>query len=519
MLDFKIMKSKKYIFLLCAAFVFLGGCDKDFEEINTNPYSISKLDPPLLFANGVRQTHPGHWEGEATIVQQFVNAYNLGATAGPNFNEDTDNFNTPKWNSLYPNTVRLLVKALDLAQQEPNRANLISMIRIWKAYVFMTMVDTYADVPYSEAGKGDSNIFFPKYDDDAVIYEDLYTEIKSATDALDPAAEYVSADLFYGSASTAAAQVPKWKKLGNSLLLRLGMRYSKANPTKAESMVAEAVSRGVMETNADDAFITHNSNYNNPLNNGPRTNNTYYYYMAEPFVDRLKLTNDPRAKYIMGKYVDPSKATTTAPDVALENQFGFPVGYDSETIKAESFNRGGAGGSATGLNYSQLNYNVLGHAEAPLFFVTNSQTKLLMAEAAQRGWIAGSAQALYEEGVKASMDQWIKYPGATAISLTDQNAYLSQPGVAFDANDALEQINTEYWVSNIGNGHEAFANFRRSGYPALSPNLYNNNLNGGFIRRLAYPNTEAGQNEANYTAAAAAIGGDVLTTRVFWDAQ
>lgn len=512
------MKSITYSILFCTAFVLIAGCDSDFEAINTNPYGISKLDPPLLFANAVRQTHPGHWEGEATIVQQFVNAYNLGATAGPNFNEDTDNFNVPKWNGNYPNTIKLMVNALSLAKKEPGRANLISMMRIWKALVFMTMVDTYADVPYSEAGKGDYDIFFPQYDNDQAIYDSLYDELKSATDALSPTGEYVSADLFYRSSGNAAGQTAQWKKLGNSLLLRLGMRYSKINPAKAEDMVAEAVSRGVMQSNADDIYLMHNSSYLNPLNNGPRTVNTYYYYVAEPFVDQLKSTNDPRAKFMIGKYANPAQATTTTPDVDLASQFGFPVGYDSETIKDETFNRGTLGG---GLNYSQLNFNVLGHAEAPLFFVTNSQTKLLLAEATERGWISseGTVQQLYEAGVRASMDQWSKYPNGAVIPLTDQDAYLAQPGVAFDAGNALAQIGLQYWISNINNGPEAWANFRRTGYPALQPNMYNNNLNGGFIRRLAYPNTEAGQNEANYTAAATAIGGDNLTTRVFWDQE
>lgn len=511
------MKSKKYIILLCAAFLFAGGCDNDFEEINTNPYAITKLDPPLLFANAVRQTHPGHWEGEATIVQQFMNAFNLGATAGPNFNEDTDNFNTPKWDNTYPTSIKLLVNAIALAEKEPGRANLINMMRIWKAYIFMTLVDTYGDVPYSEAGKGDLTIFTPRYEDDEAIYEDLYDEIKSASDALSATAEYVSADILYGTTGNAAAQVAKWKKLSNSLLLRLGMRYSKIDPAKAEDIVAEAVTRGVMETNADDALILHNAQFNNPLNNGPRTNNIRYYYVAEPFVDYLKSTNDPRAKYMIGKYADPAGAATATPDDTLDHQFGFPVGFDSETVKALPSYRGTAGNG--GLDYSQINYSVLGSATAPLFFVTNSQTKLLMAEAAERGWITGDVQELYEEGVRASMDQWTRYPNTTAISLTAQDAYLAEPDVAFDPARALELINTQYWVSNIGNGPEAWANFRRSGFPALSPNMYNNNLNGGFIRRLSYPNTEAGRNEANYAAAAAAIGGDNLVTRVFWDVE
>jgi hypothetical protein len=223
---------------------------------------------------------------------------------------------------------------------------------------------------------------------------------------------------------------------------------------------------------------------------------------------------------MIGKYAKPelAAAATSTPDVTLANQYGFPVGFDSQTIKAQAFNRGTLGG---GLNYSQLNFSVLGSSEAPIFFVTNSQTKFLLAEATQLGWInsQGTVQQLYEAGIRASMDQWVKYPGGTAIAAADQTAYITSPSVAFDPTRALEQIGIQYWVSNINNGLEAWTYFRRTGYPALVPNSYNNNLNGGFIRRLAYPNTEANQNGDNYAAAAAAIGGDKITTRVFWDKE
>ena len=98
--------------------------------------------------------------------------------------------------------------------------------------------------------------------------------------------------------------------------------------------------------------------------------------------------------------------------------------------------------------------------------------------------------------------------------------YLSHPLVAYDDNNALELINTQFWVATIRNGTQAWANFRRTGYPALSPNLYNNLLSGGFIRRLSYPDYELAQNRDNYQNAVNAIGGqDNLTTRVFWDVQ
>ncbi|MFC6102103.1 SusD/RagB family nutrient-binding outer membrane lipoprotein [Olivibacter domesticus] len=513
------MKKIKYFLALLGSICFsLSSCDKNFETINTNEYGVTNIDPALLFSNAERLTHVGAWEGEQTIVQQFVNAYNLGATAGFNFNEDNNNFNIPKWNSCYENAVKLLVEAIQMAQETPERVNLMSMMRIWKAYVFMTLVDTYGDVPYSEAGKAYQQIiFYPVYDDDRVIYEDLYNELKSAVANMNPAADYVTEDFFYGATGSAAAQVVKWKRLGNSLLLRLGMRYSKVDPEKARAIVQEAVDGGVMESNDDDAYMIFTNAYNSTLNDGAVVN-AYYYYLAEPFVNQLKSTNDPRAKYIAGKYADPNAVLSSVPDVTLTNQFGFPVGYDQNNVAQHPNFRGRAG---TGFNYSQLNYAIIGNPFAPLFYITHSQTKLLMAEAAYRNWISGSPQAYYEEGIRASMDQWSLYPNTPdrAISEEEKESYVRDPLVAFNTNNALELINTQYWVSNIGNGTESFANFRRSGFPALTPNRYNNNLNGGFVRRMAYPNDEMSENPNNYQAVVAAMGGDNLSVRVFWDIE
>lgn len=511
------MKTIKNIILICCFFLTLTGCDEGFEELNTNPNAITNLDPALLFANAQRATFPGFWEGESTIVQHFVNAYDLGATSGHNFNQDNDNFNIPRWNDSYVGpfedgnaSIKLLVQGIALTTGDPSQSNLRNMMRIWKAHVFMGMVDTYADVPYFEAGKAYlEGIYSPVYDDDAVIYDDLYNELKSAEAALSPSGDDVPEDLIYGG------DVAKWKKLANSLLLRLGMRYSKINPAKAEDIVSEAFNAGVMQTNDDDAYISYTQIYNNPMN-GIATNNPYFYYLAEPLVNELKATNDPRAPFIAAKYEDPNviQGPDSEADLTLSNQFGFPVGYNAVTVQDKADYRGTNG---TGLNYSQPNYDAIANALAPIFHVTNSQTKLLLAEAAFRGWISGDPQQYYEEGIRASMAQWSLYPGSLPPITNEQiNDYIEDE-VSYNAANALELINTQYWVSNINNGMEAWANFRRTGLPALSPNTFNNNLNGGFVRRMPYPNVEAAENEANYMAASAAIGGDLLTSRVFWD--
>jgi hypothetical protein len=399
------------------------------------------------------------------------------------------------------------------------------MIRIWKAQTFMGLVDEYGDVPYSEAGKAVSEtIFYPKYDDDAAIYDDLYKELKEAIAALNPSADYVSADLFYGTnaqpsvkTGSAADQVVKWKKLGNSLLLRLGMRYSKANATKAAAIVAEAFAGGVMASNADNAYVKYDGTLYTQGDNAALQNFSQFNYAAEPFVNQLKSTTDPRTKFMIAQFADPGKVSNDPnPDTVLANQYGVPIGKTDAQLSVAPY-RGTRGG---GLNYSQFNVWKLASAAAPDFYVTYAQTSLLLAEAVKRGWIAGgdaAAQTYYENAIKADMALYSLYPGTIAISSADVNGYLAQPGVAYNPTDALKLINTQYWIVNIRNGTEAWANFRRSGFPVLSPNLFNNNLNGGFVRRMSYPNAEASANTANYQAAAAAIGGDKLTSKVFWD--
>lgn len=512
-------KTIKYL-IACAALAMATSCDDGFVELNTNPYAINNINQGLLFSNAQRLTHAGTWEGEQTVVQQFVNAYNTGATAGFNFNEDNNNFNVPRWNDSYNNSNKLLTQIIHLTKSDATKPNLYNMARIWKAYVFMGLVDTYGDVPYSEAGKAYLEaIFYPKYDKDEVIYEDLYNEIKNATAALDGTKDLVKEDMFFGTSASATVQVAKWKKLGNSLLLRLGMRYSKLDEAKAKKIVQEAFSGGVIETNADNVFIQYNAVYVNPLNAGPRGTNPYFYYLAEPFVNQLKSTSDPRMKYISGKYSDPNQVLALTPDTTAANQFGFPIGFDQTSILKYPDYRGTRG---TGQNYSQLNYSVFGSAIAPIFYITNAQTKLLLAEAAFRGWLTGglSAKEYYDAGVKASMDEYSQYPTVPnpAISAAAQNAYLSRASVAFSTDKALEKINTQYWIASLGNGGESFANFRRSGFPTLQPNKYNNNLQGGFTRRFAYPNEENSRNNKNYQEAVTSIGGaDNLITKVFWD--
>jgi hypothetical protein len=530
------MKKKNLVIILSGAMLLLSGCDKNLEEINTSPYQVRNIDPAYLFTNALRNTPASDWMAESTIVQQFVLPYNLGTTAGYQFNENVDGLNSGPF-SVYagsaatPGSLKNLAHVMNAVKEDPSRSNLYNESRIWRAYCFMWLVDHYGDVPYFEAGLGYlESSYTPKYDKDEVIYEDLYKELKAAIAALNPNGENVSRfDIFVAAGAATANQVAFWKTLGNSLLLRLGMRYVKVDPNKAKSIVQEAYAAGVMQSNNDNVYIKNMDNglpivnYSNSRNNVIRTQNPFNFYLAEPFVTKLKALQDPRLKYVSADYglLQSTAPSVTNPDTTMANQYGFPVGYSDATLKNYPGYRPAVG---TGQDYSQINYNVVGNSTAPILLITNAQTKLLLAEAAYRGWLTGlagtkTAQQYYEEGVRASMDAYTLFPGTTPIPQVLQNQYLSNPGVAWDNAKALELINTQYWIESFNNGYEAWCNWRRTGYPVLSPNLYNNSLGGGFIRRFSYPLREVTANAANYTAAVASLGGpDFLTTRIFWDA-
>jgi hypothetical protein len=150
-----------------------------------------------------------------------------------------------------------------------------------------------------------------------------------------------------------------------------------------------------------------------------------------------------------------------------------------------------------------------------MFLVTASQTNLLLAEARVRGWISsGTAAQYFSDGIKAHMDQMASFDATCAVAAADRDAYIAANPLI--TGKEMEQINTQYWISSFLNGQEAFANFRRSGFPALAPNPYPGR-EVAWINRLTYPNSEISVNGENVQAAITKQGPDNLETKVWWD--
>lgn len=507
----------KSIVIAFSITLVLVSCDKKLGELNISRTNATAISPVFLLNNAIVNTSfPGRTLiFDMGIVQQMVSP-NGGVLAGANFNQDSrDGTIGSIWAAYYQNVIKYTRDAISKTKDVPTRANLYNMCRIYQAYTFMILTDEYGEIPYKEAGVGFlDQVLLPKYDKQDIIYADIIKELGEASAALNATSPVETADLLY------AGNIAKWKKFGYSLLLRAGMRLSKADPAKAQATVAAAFSGGVITDNADNALVRHDANYNQPIGGTLNGSEAANFYLTKPFVDQLKNTNDPRLSAIAIRYVGATSGngqTVAAGNTSAGVQIGMPMGFDNGTIVA----RATADGLASFYDYSQADRRRIFKTTAPVFLVTASQNLLLMAEARFRGWISnGTAAQYFSDGIRAHMDQMAAFDPGSAITAGARDTYVSANPLT--TGNELAQINTQYWIASFPNGPETFANFRRSDFPTLTPNPYGqpNNPdvpNGTFIRRLTYPTTEISINTANVNEAIGRQGADKLSTRIWWD--
>lgn len=507
------MKKIHIIWTLLLALVLTSSCENGFDALNTNPNSPTTLNPIFTFNNAlVTSTFPADvLVFESGIVQQVFSP-NGTVLAGANFNQNNFPRNAGLWQRYYRDVVRYLIDIIDQTKAVPARSNLYNMTRIWKAYTFMVLTDTYGDIPYTEAGLGFiGGTTFPKYDKQEAIYTDIIKELTEASAALDATKTRETGDVMYGG------DVVKWKRLGYSLLLRAGMRLSRVKPDVARQTAQQALTGGLFQSNADNSVIRNDAAaYQNPTGatlNGTEANN---YYLTKNFVDYLKTNNDPRLAAIAARYVGAksgSEQTAAKIDRDPAKQVGMPLGFDNGTVGVQATKDG----LASFYDYSQVDRTRMAKLASPTFFVTHAQTQLLLAEAANRGWITtGSAAAYYNAGITAHMELLADFDAGSTVPTAAITAYLAaNPYVAARG---LEQINTQYWVASFLNFPESWANFRRSDFPALAPNPYPaKTIRGNFIMRLTYPDSENSVNQANLKTAISSQGADSMDTPVWWD--
>jgi hypothetical protein len=471
----------KKIIVILSLFLFFS-CSKNLESLNKDPKNATSASGEAFFnmasknmtdeVNNITYGSGGSpFETTRLIVQQISSVtYNEGTTYYSNFN----------WSDVYMGVLKNLDESANMVEATApigaagatRKKNQLALIEIMKVYAYEYLVVAFGDIPYSEAL--DFTNVLPKYDDDQVIYVDLLKRLSAAITSLDASGKSFDSDIIYNG------DVAKWKKFANSLKLKMGMRIIDKDATLGASTVT-AAAPNVFTSNADNAIFKY-------LAVAPNTNslwpnlaigNRKDFVAAKPFVDLMNTLKDPRRP------------------VFFTNVGGDFVGAPSGAVVTyESFSR-----------FSDAYYQ----PTLPAIIMDYATVQFLLAEAAERNIIGtpAAAESHYNAAITASMN----YYGVGSAAA----AYLAQPGVAYATagTNWKQKIGTQKWLALFNQGPEAWTEYRRLDYPVLSapPGSYINVV----PRRLTYPISEQTLNGANYKAAAAAVGSDLMTTKLFWD--
>lgn len=476
----------KYI-LIIGLVLFFGSCTKNFEEFNTDTKNPSKVSGEALFSNA-----------ELALTDQIsstnvnLNVFKLFAqywtetTYTDEANYDIINRGIPDltFREYYRGFLRdfkeadsLIMKATNVQtdQQKAEQANKHSIIEFLVCYSYQNLVDMFGNVPYAESEN--INNIAPKYEDAATIYADLIRRVDAAVTAMDTASgSFGSADLIYGGNTSL------WRRFGNTLKVKLGITLADVNPALSRSTVESAVASGVFKSNDDNALLKYLSAiHTNPIYQDVIQSGRNDFVPANTIVNLMNTLQDPRR----------------------------PLYF---TLNAGAYVGGVYGESSPYAQYSHI-ADAITQPTFPGILMTYDQALFYLAEAAARGFnVGGTAAGYYNSAVTASILFWGGTPAQAA-------AYLAQPSVSFTGPGTWQQkIGTQSYIAFYTRGQEGFNQWRRLDYPVLNlpPTIQTYSQ---IPKRLTYPVNEQTLNKANYEAASQAIGGDLLTTRVFWDVR
>lgn len=465
---------KKLTILFSCFVVVLAGCNKFESDINLNPNAPASASNTQLIANAQL-----YLPGLSTSPQGVYNAQYLSETEYPNlslYNQVAFNFY-----DLYTGPLMNLESVLTAKSYDGNEgpvANQIAVAKILKAYFFWHITDRWGDVPYSDALKSNQN-FTPKYEKQEVIYDSLFKILEEANNMI--VTGNISNDIIY------AGDMTKWKKLANTMRMLMALRLTKVNATKGSAEFNKAIAAGVMTANSDNFVFKHlpdaaNQNYWYGQVFGL---NRSWWALSKTLVDRMNPTSDPR----LGTYGDRTK---NAPNNYVGLTYGNTAAVNKDNVS--------------------LMGTAIWKQDAHIHLVTYAQALFARAEAAKLGWITGgdaTAKTNYDLAIEQSVRQW------NNNSTTGLSTMMAHPSVIYNPTTALEQIANQRYIHLFMHGYEAWAEWRRTGFPndMVSP--------GGkpVPRRQGYPTQEQFNNTTNYNEAVQRqfAGQDNLTGKVWWD--
>lgn len=473
----------KNIIIILLVLFSSASCKKSLESLNVNVKNATEAGAGTFFTsaqvnlvnrlNNVGLSQPpfvffAQYLTEVTYVE--LSNYFVGNTNGSDL----------LWRDIYQRVIKNLDESRKVLENtevigstdEIKKQNQLLIIEIMRAYTYGILVDIYGNVPFSEAMDIDNVL--PKYDDGKEIYFTLIDILSNAIENLNPTiGSFGNNDVIY------SGNVDKWKKFGNSLKLKLGMRIIDEEFDVGKKAVVESA-KGVFQSNGDNAVIKYQSTTPNthPFWVHLVQNNLRYYVGTNTIVDIMNSLNDPRREAYFSK-----------------------VG--SEFI-------GGEPGRVQSFDLSSHLSDKFYDPTLEAILTDYASVEFLIAEGIERNILndLGTAEEHYNSAIKASFD----YYGVNGF-----DNYIIQNTISYNTASGSwqEKIGTQKWIALFNQGFEGWTEYRRLDFPKLEAPA------NAFVTtvpvRLIYPVSEQSLNSENYERASSEIGGDLLTTRIFWD--
>lgn len=509
---------KQYILFGLFMLTVLFGCTKDFEEINKNPNtpsaeSVESVAPLVVrvMREGFCEDRFNTWRGNLIFGTRFAEQFSFGFAgtwfgggAGLNYHTDWTN---AAWQVPYSRVTATLNEILSLSADEGRLADegVEAAAKVMKALLFQRITDQFGNVPYSEAGIGIST---PKYDSQEDIYNDLMKILGEAVTTLNTYKAtnptiigLGNGDIAYGDA---ANQTEMWLKLANTLRLRIALRASDAANTS--TVVSECLAVGEFLSSNEEIFqIDRDPGIADPVANGyydiwwtfdPCCGDAAKFVVSNTLIDYLKSVNDPR----LFAFAMPVEGGTV----------GNPDDYLGGLV-------GGASDTTNNVLFSQLSKpreEIWNDRAFPYISFTYSESELLQAQARYNSNFSEAASH-YQEGIRASMEQW-------GVDDADITAYLASDVLSSDPATAREQIGTQRWLAAYTNGYEAWSVMRQfdlSVFPDKSDfSIWadtGDGVNNEMAKRLQYGTDEVELNSANLESNGTTP--NKMTKNVWWD--
>jgi hypothetical protein len=464
---------KKYLLFLATLFI-LSCSDEDYEDLNRDPNNPTEVSAENLFTASQKSLFD---QLESTNVN--VNVFRLFSQywtevtyiEESNYDLTTRNINGNHWGEIYRDVLYDLQNAKVLVDGDAGKTAMISVLEV---YAWQILVDTFGDIPYTQALQGKDNML-PSYDNDTDIYANLLVRIDAAINQLNGASSgFNAADIMYQGDMT------KWKKFAQSLKLKLAMRIADVNNTAAKAAAEQAYAGGLFTSNADNATIDYESANPNPIWTDLIQSGRNDFVVANTIIDYMNTLSDPRrSKYFADNLGAGTYVGGTYGDF---NNFSTKT-HVADLIQTQTF-RGVI------MDYAEIEF--------------------LLAEAAERGYVVGAnAETHYNNAINASMADW-------GVSSTAAASYLADPAVAYTTASGTwkQKIGFQFWLAMYNRGFEGWCIYRKYDAPVLNVAA---DSGDPVPNRYTYPISEQTLNVTNWTAASTAIGGDTQATKVFWD--